>query len=191
MRNAAPTPKQKQSLPQERPSFSLKKEVKTLSTPTGTLQTNHISIKKMIEKSLENNEVTEGEDLQNLPRTPFTIDDLNMYWRRFSHLIRQKGEETVFLAMERRDPKLLDDFQIQLEVDNQVQIDKLEIISPDLLKYLRENLKNWGIKINFTQIESAAEDIKLLTGKDKFEALKNKNANLTSFQRMFNLDVEY
>jgi DNA polymerase-3 subunit gamma/tau len=145
----------------------------------------------MIEKSLEKEEVVAGEDYSNLPRTPFTIDNMYMYWRRFASLMRQNGEETVALAMGKRDPKLMEDFVIHHEVDNQIQLGKLESLRPDIQKYLRENLKNWGIELSLSQIESSVEDTKLLTGKDKFEALKKKNANLTSFQRMFNLDVEY
>lgn len=145
----------------------------------------------MIEKSLEKDETSTSEDLSNLPRTPFTFEELNMYWRIFTQSMRNNGEDTAFLAMGKRDPKLLEDFVVHHEVDNQIQVSKLEALRPDIQKYLRENLKNWGIQFTVSQIESAVEDVKLLTGKDKFEALKKKNANLTSFQRMFNLDVEY
>jgi DNA polymerase III subunit gamma/tau len=152
---------------------------------------NEISIKKMMEKATSAQEDAAKEDYSNLPRNEFSIDDLKMYWRRFTHSMREKGEESVYLALNKQEPILTDRELITHEVDNQVLLDKLEFVKTDLLKYLRENLKNWGLQIEFKIGELNDSSVKMLTGKDRFEVLKSKNSNLISLQKMFNLDIEY
>jgi DNA polymerase-3 subunit gamma/tau len=105
--------------------------------------------------------------------------------------MKEEGNDTIYFAMKKRDPKLANDFVIIHEVDNQVQIDYIQTHITDLLDYLRENLKNWGVTVNFSISEVEEENIKFQTGKDKFAALARKNPNLYTLQKLFNLDIEY
>lgn len=171
-------------------SFSTKKEVKTLDQPTGNIHTNLLSIKdlskpKSSDKSLEN------INIDNKPKTNFSLDDLKIHWRKFAFKMKNEGNDTIYLAMVKRDPKVTSDFVILHEVDNQVQIDYIQTHISELIDYLRENLKNWAIQISFSINESIEENIQLQTGKDKFNALARKNVNLYTLQKTFNLDIEY
>jgi DNA polymerase-3 subunit gamma/tau len=114
-----------------------------------------------------------------------------IYWRKFAFKMKEDGNDTIYLAMKKRDPKLAADFVIIHEVDNQVQIDYIQTHITDLIDYLRENLNNWGISLQFSITESEEENIKFQTGKDKFTALARKNPNLHTLQKLFNLDIEY
>lgn len=105
--------------------------------------------------------------------------------------MKNEGNDTIYLAMVKRDPKVTSDFVILHEVDNQVQIDYIQTHISELIDYLRENLKNWAIQISFSINESIEENIQLQTGKDKFNALARKNVNLYTLQKTFNLDIEY
>jgi DNA polymerase-3 subunit gamma/tau len=105
--------------------------------------------------------------------------------------MKDEGNDTIYLAMKKRDPKLTSDFLVIHEVDNQVQIDYIQAHLSDLTNYLRENLKNWGINLQFSLSETTEESIQLLTGKDKFHALARKNPNLYTLQKTFNLDINY
>ncbi len=168
--------------------ISFKKEVKTLSSPTGTLTSGLISVKEIMEKKESKESI---ENFENKPKTPFTLDDLMIYWRKFAFKMKEDGNDTIYLAMKKRDPKLANDFVIIHEVDNQVQIDYIQTHITDLLDFLRENLKNWGVSVKFSITETEEENIKFQTGKDKFAVLARKNPNLYTLQKLFNLDIEY
>lgn len=193
LRPAATVPKAKPSQAQERP-IAFKKEVKTLSAPTGQLNTSNISIKQMQQVQEESEQLT-SEDLSNRPQNPFSLDELKMYWRQFAFNIKQEeqqGADTMNLAMTKRDPKMPTPTHIHQEFDNQIQIDLMtNNFSTQLLEFLRNKLQNWAITIEFSLVENQEENVKHLTGKDRFEILSRKNTNLLTLQKTFNLDIEY
>ena len=173
----------------EQPSYSFKKEVKKLQTPTGQLQSTLISIKELTLPKDEDS--SRNESIENKPQSPFSSDELNMIWKKFAFKMKKEGNDTMYLAMIKRDPKIGGNFQLIHEVDNQVQIDYIQTHLSDLIDCLRESLKNWKISINFSISENQEESLKHKTGKDKFNALARKNPNLHTFQKTFNLDIEY
>jgi hypothetical protein len=171
-------------------TLSFKKEAKTLATPTGNLQSTMISIKEITQKK-DQNEGDSYESHENKPQNNFTLDDLKIHWRKFAYKMKEDGNDTIYLAMKKRDPKVTADYQVIHEVDNQVQIDYIQTHLGELVDYLRESLRNWSIKVSFSITESEEENIQLQTGKDKFNALARKNPNLYTLQKTFNLDIEY
>ena len=173
----------------EQPSYSFKKEVKKLQTPTGQLQSSLISIKELTAPKIDDQ--SRNEPIENRPQTPFSSDELKISWKKFAFTMKSAGNDTMYLAMIKRDPKIGANFQLIHEVDNQVQIDYIQTHLSDLIDFLRESLNNWKISINFSISENQEESLKHQTGKDKFNALARKNPNLHTFQKTFNLDIEY
>lgn len=173
----------------EQPSYSFKKEVKKLQTPTGQLQSTLISIKELTAPKVD--DPSRNEPIENRPQTPFSSDELKISWKKFAFTMKSAGNDTMYLAMIKRDPKIGANFQLIHEVDNQVQIDYIQTHLSDLIDFLRESLNNWKISINFSISENQEESLKHQTGKDKFNALARKNPNLHTFQKTFNLDIEY
>lgn len=194
MRPAAVNTKIKPSQEQEKPTIAFKKEVRTLSAPTGQLNTANISIKQMQEKQSDS-EQNVSEDISNRPQKPFSFDELKMYWRQFAFNIKQDGlpgADTMSLAMTKRDPKMPTATHIHQEFDNQIQLDMMsQNFSSILLEFLRNKLQNWGVTIEFSLVETQDDNMKHLTGKDRFEVLARKNTNLLTLQKTFNLDIEY
>lgn len=194
IRSSTNTPKIKASVEQDTPIIPFKKEVKTLSSPTGQLNTNNISIKQMQLKQSET-ETSSTESTENRPTNPFSLDELKMYWRQFAFNIKRdqlEGADSMHLAMIKRDPKMPSSTHIHQEFDNQIQIDLMKSnFEALLLDFLRKSLKNWSITVDFSLTETQDENLKHLTGRDRFEALAKKNTNLITLQKTFNLDIEY
>jgi len=122
---------------------------------------------------------------------PFTHDQLKIYWRQFAHDAKSRALETLYNAMIKRDPILLDDYQVKMEVDNQVQVDYINAHINDLTDFLRSHLKNYNILVTSFISENQVEEVRHLTGKDRFASMAKKNANLHTFKKVFNLDIEY
>lgn len=121
----------------------------------------------------------------------FTFDQVKMVWRRYAHEMKAKGMETFYNAMIKRDPKVKEDVHFTMDVDNQVQIDYITPHLNELIQFLRNELRNDGITLNFSLSEDKESQVKFLTGKDRFASLAKKNPNLHSFKSVFNLDIEF
>jgi DNA polymerase-3 subunit gamma/tau len=165
-------------------------EAKVLTVPTGQLNTSNLSIKKILEPVQENG-VQESFSSKNLPYEKFNFDQVKMVWRRFAFEVKSKGMETFYNAMIKRDPKVKDEVHFTMEVDNQVQIDYITPHVNGLIDFLRRELKNFNISVDFFLTEDNESQVKFLTGKDRFASLAKKNPNLHSFKTVFNLDIEF
>jgi DNA polymerase-3 subunit gamma/tau len=113
-----------------------------------------------------------------------------MTWKQLAFMMKDKGQENIYFALNKRDPKIFNELEIHHECDNQIQIEIIQSHMSEILEFMREKLENYALKIFFTVIENQKEKTKLLTGKDKFLALSKKNANLFSLQKTFNLDID-
>lgn len=127
----------------------------------------------------------------DLPKESFAIDQVNMYWRRCANLLKEEGRETTYNAMVKRNPKLLNDVRIVMEVDNPVQIDLVGADVDRIVAFMRSNLKNHDVLVDVKLTDNQFEDVKALTGKDRFSILARKNPNLNLLKSTFNLDVDY
>jgi hypothetical protein len=105
--------------------------------------------------------------------------------------MKAKGMETFYNAMIKRDPKIKDDVFFTMDVDNQVQIDYITPHLNDLIGFLRRELKNFNISLDFILSTDQESQMKFLTGKDRFESMAKKNLNLHTFKKIFNLDIEF
>ena len=167
-----------------------KPEAKVLTAPSGQLNTSNVSIKKILQPTQEKN--TQEINLnQPLLKEKFSFDQVKMAWRRYAHEMKSKGLETFYNAMIKRDPKIKDEVLFTMEVDNQVQIDYITPHVHDLISFLRQELKNFEISVDFFLSEDKDSEVKFLTGKDRFASMARKNPNLHSFKTIFNLDIEF
>ena len=121
----------------------------------------------------------------------FGMDELKMMWRRFAFDMKNQGKQTFFSALMKRDPILIEGTKYRMEVDNQTQIDYINPILSDLVDYLRAGLKNYALEISLELTSNPEEEVKFLSGKDKFAALARKNPNLHTLKSTFNLDIDF
>ncbi len=182
----------RQNVAPVKPSSSIeqtKPEPVTLSAPTGTLSGSMLSIKKLVAKQEE--QQREAVNLNDLPHDPYSFDQIKMLWRQFAFEIKSRGMDTFYNAMIKREPVNLDDHQFVLDVDNQVQVDYITPHLQDMNAFFRKSLNNYAINISLRITEQKEEEVKYLTGKDKFMALARKNPNLHTLKNLFNLDIEH
>lgn len=161
-----------------------------VSAPTGKLRSSSMSIKKMMNPVKEDG-AEEKIDLSNMPYERYDIDDVKMKWRSYAHKIKQDNKTSFFSALMRRDPILREENVFVLEVDNQAQLDLIKTDLSDFVRYLRQNIKNYDINVILELNQNPDDDVKHLTGKDKFTKLARKNPNLHTLKNKFNLDIEF
>jgi len=112
-------------------------------------------------------------------------------WRQYAFRMKDKGLETFYNALVKRDPVFETSEEIKIIVENQIQIDYIKPLLGDLTLFLRQKLNNHFIELKLEISDSPEEEVKFLNGKDKFEALANKNPKLITLKNLFNLDIEF
>jgi hypothetical protein len=181
-------PVQRTQAPEVKPSvFVEKPEPKILSTPTGQLSSATISIKKHMEPAQDGEAELRPE---NLPNESYTYDQVKRLWRSFAFIMKERGMETFYNALIKREPFEKDTHLYHLLVENQVQIDYITPHLQEMNGYIRKELKNYSITVSVQITDKPEEEVKYLTGKDKFQAMARRNPNLHTLKNMFNLDIE-
>ena len=87
-------------------------------------------------------------------------------------------------------PTLLDNFQIELIIENKIQENQFVNEKIDLLNFLRVQLQNFSIDIVTKHIEQTNKK-RLYTSTEKYQHMVEKNPNLEEFRKRFNLDLDY
>jgi len=163
-------------------------KIKALKVPTGTLHTTNISIKQILKEDSEKNKTIAEEDL---PYESFSTDELKMFWRQYAFQAKEKSEITLYNAMIKRDPILVDGKIIRIEVDNTVQMGFIHNAQQTMTDFFRTHLKNYSILLDPFVTEVIDEESQYKSPKEQFAALARKYPNLHSFKTAFNLDFEY
>jgi hypothetical protein len=163
-------------------------ESKILTSPKGSIQTKHLSIKESLEKIKESQQ--QGK-LEDLPREGFSIEHVKMFWKQYAYQVKENGLETFYNALIKRDPILISDEVLGIVVDNQVQMDYIQAELIGFIEFMRKSLQNFHVDIQISMSTEQEKETKFLTGKDKFNALARKNPNLHTLKNLFNLDIEY
>jgi hypothetical protein len=161
---------------------------KQVSQPTGKLSTNNIGIKDtlnpVIRKGAQNKLQVSSDQAED-----FTFDQLKHVWKEYSLAIRRNKRESMYSTLMNSNMTMSSDYQIHLEIANELQGKDLEIEKVELLGFVRAKLKNYSIGLNYSLTE--IEKIEVLDSKGIFDKLAEENSSLKKFQKLFNLGIDF
>ena len=103
-----------------------------------SLETEHLSIKQILEKEKE------AKEKKNiiLPRDKVDTQKVLVLWRQYAYIMKDKGMETYYNALIKRDPVFENNEKIKIIVDNPIQIEVIKPNLNELINFLREKLNN-------------------------------------------------
>ena len=84
-------------------------------------------------------------------------------------------------------PEVFDGHKLSLKVDNSVQLEEISKIKPDLVSWLRKELRNTNIEL-ITEIEVQESSYKPYSESEKLAEMVKKNPALAQLKQKFNLD---
>lgn len=143
-----------------------------------------------LEASYTKKEEEKREYVSGDSRTEFNADTFLKYWNQYAGKIKQEGKINIFTIMTSNPPALLDNFVVELVIENKVQEELLMNEKVDLLNFLRTELKNFGIELITKQVENNTKK-RLYTSTEKYNHMVEKNPKLEEFRKRFNLDIDY
>lgn len=173
--------------PQEIKAPPIRKRVKIDSSFDSGL----VSIKSIKKKKTEESQVAEQEAelLTNKPKTEFTEEQFFEVWNKYVDILKNTGKASFANTLEVSDPKLIGE-TVTLEIENTVQEAALATERADLLGYIRKELNNYHIALNYNKVE-VKEEVRYYTNKERFNRLAELNPKLLDLKKRFNLDTEF
>lgn len=115
---------------------------------------------------------------------PFTEEQLGLKWKEFLPRLDDRPNLKSTLS---RVPKLKEDFNLVLEIDNRIQNDLIATIKPELVSWLRKELKNSKINLQTVVTDVVREKV-VYSDTERYEAMVKKNPSLAKLKRTLNLD---
>jgi hypothetical protein len=149
------------------------------------------SLKSVIEGRHEKKgQVTVAEQFElyngKVLNEPFTAEMLNDKWNQLLETLDDKPSLKSSLS---RRPFLSENGTILLQIDNSVQEEMIRAHNPQLVAWLRSELKNSAIEL-ITEINQVEVQRIAYTDTEKLEEMLRKNRNLAVLKQKFHLDFE-
>ena len=141
----------------------------------GKFKEDKLSAKEQHEAFMKINEVKD-----------FTQDFLTAKWNEFVNRLNDRPNLQSTLS---RTPLLKEDYQLFLEIDNSVQDDLINSIRPELVAWLRKELRNSKVQL-VTKITEVEKEKLIYTDSEKFLEMLKVNPNLELLKQKFKLDFE-
>lgn len=140
----------------------------------------------------ENNETEEGEPIDETiihanVQEAFSFDDLMEKWREFA-LIHEDNKH-IYNTLIKSKPKLVNDTDIHLVLDNNTQDHYLNEFKVELLSHLRKGLQNYSIMLS-VEITEAEKVKSLYTPDEKFKHMAEINPSIIELKKRLGLDLE-
>ncbi len=114
----------------------------------------------------------------------FTPEQLKEKWNEFLPRLDDRPSIKATLSCL---PQIQQDFTLLLEIDNRIQDEMLASIKPELVSWLRKELRNSKINLKTVITEVVREKI-IYTDIEKYQEMAQKNPNLALLKRTLNLD---
>lgn len=115
---------------------------------------------------------------------PFTRDQLENKWREFLEMIRDRPNLIATLSVI---PEIVSENKLLLKIGNSVQEEEVRLVKPELLGFLKRELRNSGIELN-TSIEKIESERTHFSDSEKMQLMMQKNPELFELKQRFNLD---
>tara|TARA_R110000787_G_scaffold61198_8_gene138684 strand:+ start:2590 stop:4308 length:1719 start_codon:yes stop_codon:yes gene_type:complete len=143
-------------------------------------------------KSVHQKKVDKKTDLDvnydNHPKDSFTEEKLQKVWSDYQKILIKKGEKSIASILTADLPSLHEGFKVQFILPNNLMEDQLKVGKPKLMKFLRESLNNYGIRLDVVVNETVEKKF-AYTPQEKYNKLKEKNPFLEKLKDIFELDL--
>jgi DNA polymerase III subunit gamma/tau len=119
----------------------------------------------------------------------FTEATMLKLWHEYADRINKAGKINIFTIMTSNAPVLLENYKIEVTLENKIQENQLSHEKVDLLNFLRVELQNFTTDIVTRHLEQTDKK-RLYTSSEKYEHMVEKNPKLEELRRRFNLNID-
>lgn len=133
--------------------------------------------------------VEENEPTAPVRNSPFTQEELTATWNSFATKI-EKDKPRIYSLMQSFQPIQRENFEVFVAFDGQVQIDMFQEVNQELIIYLKTELNNTNININYeVGVQGESTKNSLYTSGDKLKFMLEQNPELLRLTQQLSLDL--
>ncbi|WP_372773436.1 hypothetical protein [Mangrovibacterium sp.] len=122
-----------------------------------------------------------GEELHE----PFTKEAFEAKWAEYLERLNDRPNLKATLT---RVPRIVDSCKLNLPIDNDFQETEISKIKPDLVSWLRKELRNTGIELITEIVEMEGSSSRPLSDMERLIEMVKKNPNVNLLKQTFSLD---
>jgi len=128
--------------------------------------------------------------VKSIPENPFSQIELGEAWKSF---VEDIDAAQLKSALSAREPVLGEKWQVQYELDSELQLNRLTLdLKPKLLGFLRETFRNEAIEIQFKVSSNTIQQTRTpYTEAERWDSLVEKYPALATLKSKFGLDFEH
>ena len=115
---------------------------------------------------------------------PFSKEQLTEKWSEF---LKQNADRPNLISTLSEVPEIMEGNKLILKVENSVQEEEVRIVKPDLVGWLRKELRNSEIEM-ITRLEKKKQERVHFNDAEKLQMMIQKNPELYELKKRFNLD---
>lgn len=119
---------------------------------------------------------------------PFEWKDLSYQWYRFAMELPQE-QNAIAGRMKNMRPQLMDNFVVEVPVENDQVLMLMNSIHDDLVCYLRMGLHNGKVDVRFRIIQAEEAKKRAYTRQEQLAAMLEKSPGLTVLKNTLNLEL--
>ncbi|GAB2694720.1 DNA polymerase III subunit gamma/tau [Mucilaginibacter koreensis] len=127
--------------------------------------------------------------IKGTDKQPFTPEQFMQRWNEYASQAKADGKATLHSIMTGHEPKMLKPYDFEVTLHNKSQELSLRDEKPDLLNFLRVQLKNFEINV-IPHINEHAVAKRPYTSSERFQYLAAKNPGLIELKNKFNLEFD-
>jgi DNA polymerase-3 subunit gamma/tau len=181
--NTAPV--QQPAAPQQKPVTA-----QPQTGPKPIIKSSSPSISQFVKpEKKEENIANDPQASYEQPREPFTKEALEEAWMNYARQI-QKDKAYLYATLTSRKHTLRDAVTIELVLENETAVERINEEKTELLAYLRKELRNFDISI-VTPVDKSEGEKKIYTPQDKFRRMAEINPNINKLKQQFDLDIDF
>ncbi|MDC6367008.1 MULTISPECIES: DNA polymerase III subunit gamma/tau [Flavobacteriaceae] len=146
-----------------------------------------LSLSSIKAKKVHENNKAPSLPQEELPKTPFTEEDMQQHWNDFVNQLDKRGRKILASNLQTDVPKLKNENTIWIELPNTSMKKEVEREQSLILNYVKEKLNNYSITLHITVNEETAKKF-AFTPEEKYQKLKEKNPAIELLRKEFDLD---
>lgn len=117
---------------------------------------------------------------------PFTAEQLAEKWQNFlSQLVDRPNLRSTLANV----PEISEGNKLLLRVSNSIQEMEIRLVKPELVSWLKKELRNSGIEMT-TLLEKVESERMIFSDSEKMQMMMQKNPLLYELKQKFNLDFK-
>jgi len=123
-----------------------------------------------------------------MERQDFDQEKLEKVWNYYTESIAGQYPN-LYSILSSRKPVLGPEYVIEIQLENRAQEITFKERKTDLIDFLRDELRNYGLQLNAILVEGVSQN-KPYMADDKYRAMLEKNSDLKTLRETLDLELE-